>query len=372
MSDLKKCTFCLLDETCFELKLDINGRCHVCLSAEKELEHDLRFQGKVDTLASEIKDKRLNSQYDALIGLSGGVDSAYLAHLAVKDMGLNVLAVHVDTGWNSVPAVRNINRIVKRLDLDLITHVVDWQEMKELQLAFLRSGVVNQDLPQDHSFFAVLYKIARKQNVKYFLNGVNATSECVRTPSMGPTYLDLRHIKAILASKSKMKLNKYPKLNLFSYLVFNNLLKQPIVVKPLNYIDYDKNTAQNFLRLNYSWEDYGEKHSESGFTKFYQEVYLPRKYHFDKQRVHLSSQIVSGQITRTQALSVLGEHGNDSNREAINIRYVAKKLEIEESELTEILDTKGQSHYEFSNNEWLWEILVKLKKIFQRMRLLWK
>ena len=369
MSEPKACNYCLLDETCFELKLDISGRCNVCLSAEKELEHDLRFRGQLDGLATQIKNKRGSSKYDALIGLSGGVDSAYLAHLAVKEMGLNVLAVHVDAGWNSVPAVRNIYRIVKSLDLDLVTHVVDWHEMKELQLSFLRSGVANQDLPQDHAFFAVLYKLARKKNIKYFLNGVNATSECVRTPAMGPTYLDLRHIKSILESHSQMKLKNYPKLNLFSYLILNNLLKLPVVEKPLNYIDYDKNKAQDLLRRNYSWEDYGDKHSESGFTKFYQEVYLPKKYHFDKQRVHLSSQIVSGQLTREQALNLLEQRSHDNKSEFISIRYVAKKLEIEERELIELLESRGRSHYEFSNNEWLWELLVKLKKKFQKIGL---
>ena len=255
------------------ISFDEIGQCDCCKEAFRRRAHEwwpgaegeIRMRGLLARLREEGKGK----PYDAMLGLSGGIDSAYLAHVIGKEHGLRLLAVHVDGGWNSEAAVSNIERLVRALDIDLHTKVIEWEEMRDLQLAFLRSGVFNQDFPQDHAFFATLVRTARKYRVKTFLSGVNYSSESVSTPAApNPTAYDGKHLRAIHAKFGEHRLRDYPVIRLPEYLWMTRVLKQPVVEKPLNFLNYDKEKAKEVLRSHYGWRDYGPNTVSPGLPNF--------------------------------------------------------------------------------------------------------
>ena len=296
------CSICVMDSVIPALRFDANGQCDCCKQAlvrrPYEWWPDDEGERRIESMTRELKVTGRGQEYDCMVGLSGGVDSAYLAHLAVRKLGLRVLAVHVDAGWNSAAAVRNIESIVRKLDLDLHTFVVEWSEMRDIQLAFLRASVLNQDNPQDHAFFSTLYQTAMRRGISHFLSGVNYASENIIPPDWGHPYMDARQIRAIHRQFGKYPLTNFPFMGLPEFVWQSRVMKRLTVHRPLNYFAYDKETARRELESEYGWIDYGGKHHESRFTKFYQEIYLPRKFGFDKRRLHLSSLIVSGQLTR--------------------------------------------------------------------------
>jgi hypothetical protein len=318
-------------------------------------------------MASVLREQGRGKTYDAMIGLSGGVDSAYLAHLAVRELGLRVLAVHVDGGWNSEPAVRNIESLVRTLDLDLHTYVVEWREMRDLQVSFLRASVLNQDIPQDHVFFTTLYRTARTFDQRHFLSGVNYATESVVPSGFGFPYSDDRHLLAIHQRFGTGPLDSYPVMSLFEFLWLTRIRKQLTVHRPLNYIFYRKDDAVAVLKRDYNWKDYGGKHSESRFTKFYQDIYLPRKFAFDKRRLHLSSLIVSGQITRKEALLELTEPPLSSIQIRRDIKYISKKLGLSAIELDELIDAPAVAHTTFPNRMELMRSLTLIKGMLRGM-----
>jgi N-acetyl sugar amidotransferase len=318
------CTFCVMDESNPAIKFDVAGQCNCCLDALARLPHEWwpGEEGKVrmDTMVRELKAAGQGKPYDAMIGLSGGIDSAYLAHVAVKELGLRVLAVHVDGGWNSAPAVRNIESMVRALDIDLYTYVVEWKEMRDLQFSFLQASVLGQDIPQDHAFFSTLYRTAQKFDMSFFLSGVNFASENVVPPGFGFPYTDDFHMKAIHKRFGSVPLRTYPFMRFVEFLWLTRIRKRLTVHRPLNYFAYDKTAASAALKQMYGWRDYGGKHSESRFTKFYQEIYLPQKFGFDKRRLHLSSLIVSGQLTRVDAITEL-DYVCGSDKTRFRVRF---------------------------------------------------
>jgi N-acetyl sugar amidotransferase len=350
---IQRCTVCVIDNSAFDVLFDDSGQCDACKQAFRRMPSEWKRGAEGQQLLASMVDKLKahgrGRPYDALIGLSGGIDSAYLAHLAVRELGLRVLAVHVDGGWNSNPGVQNIERIVRALDLDLHTHVVEWSEMADLQLAFLHSGVFNQDIPQDHAFFSTLYRLASEQQLDYFLSGVNFSSESISLSVGAPGYMDDRHIRAIHDRFGHRKLSSYKVMSFWMYLWSTKIVRRPKVLKPLNLIDYNKDAARKLMESNYGWSDYGEKHSESRFTKFYQEVYLPTKFGYDKRALHFSSLIVSGQKGREEAISELAKPIVTPESRRQDIRYVAKKLEISVSELNALLSAPPVSHLSYPN-----------------------
>jgi N-acetyl sugar amidotransferase len=363
---IKRCTTCVSDNSAFAVSYDSNGQCHGCKTAINRLQSEwktgLTGQKLLESAVDAIKEQGRGKKYDALIGLSGGIDSAYLAHVAVRELGLRVLAVHVDGGWNTSPAVHNIETMVRALDLDLRTHVVEWSEMADLQLAFLRSGVFNQDIPQDHAFFSNLYRIADEEKIDYFLSGVNFSSECVTHKTDAPAYMDDSHIRAIHDRFGRRNLSSYKLMSFWTYLWKTRITKRPKVIKPLDFISYNKNDAKNFLLSNYGWSDYGDKHAESRFTKFYQDIYLPTKFGYDKRTLHYSSLIVSGQMLREDAISELSKPVMTPDRQKQEVRFVAKKLEISEDELMTILNSPPVSHMEYKNQKALLDNLFYLRE----------
>ena len=315
-----------------------------------------------------VKREMADKAYDVMVGLSGGVDSAYLAHLLRRDFNLRILAVHVDGGWNTEAAVRNIELLVRKLDIDLHTHVVEWQEMRDLQLAYLKAAVLNQDAPQDHAFFSTLYRLSRKFGQRYFLSGVNFSGESVHIPEGGYPAMDARNLLAIHRAHGSMALHRFPVLGSLSYLWLARIRKQIRILKPLDYLPYDKEAAKRELIETYGFVDYGGKHQESRFTKFYQEIYLPARYGFDKRRLHLSALIVSGQITRQDALQQLDVPISTAEQAARDGRFVAKKLGISVEELKRLVALPPVPHERYANSQWLYQLNQTLRKVVRSGR----
>lgn len=367
------CQYCVLDESVVPLIFDNEGRCSSCRDAERALAADYHpnEKGKVliADLVSKLKSEGRTQSYDCMIGLSGGIDSAYLAHIVVNKLGLKPLAIHVDGGWNSEKAVRNIHLIVDKLDIDLHTEVIEWQEMRDLQVAFLKSGVSNQDMPQDHAFFASLYSAASKFGVRSFLSGVNLATESVELPSgSGHPSIDGRNLSAIHEAFGSLALNTFPRMSILKYVYLTRILKHPTIYKPLNWMNYNKEEAQKVLRDVYGWVDYGTKHSESRFTKFHQEIYLPKKFNYDKRRLHLSSLIVSGQCERSKAIDILRSPISDPREIQRDKKYIAKKLGLTVIELDALISAPDVSHKKYTNDLVLLKIVMKARDLLGRLR----
>jgi N-acetyl sugar amidotransferase len=367
------CSVCVMDSFHPVITFDENGQCICCKNAQPLIKNYLflrqegekRMHNLVETLKRDGRGKR----YDAVVGLSGGIDSAYLAHRLRTKYGLRLLAVHVDTGWNSEAAVRNIETIVRALEIDLYTHVVEWSEMRDLQLAFLRSSVFNQDIPQDHAIIAVLHSIPEDLGIGWLLSGTNLTSESVGIPGgLAFSYADRSHLRDIHKRFGRAELVTFRTMSLLEYAWKTRIGKTVRIARPLNYFNYNKEEAKDELTAVYGWADYGPKHSESRWTKFYQDVYLPRKFGFDKRRMHLSSLIVSGQLTREKALEQIALSALSQGEAQREIKFVAKKLGISSSELGAMMDVPGVSHYEYANQQYLWTFFVQLGRIIDRSR----
>lgn len=366
------CSVCVLDDSMPGTVFDASGQCSACSSAIARRPFEWRNGpnglGMLDEHIRRVIQDGKGKPYDCIIGLSGGLDSAYLALLLRRRYPeLRMLAIHVDGGWNSEPAVRNIECLVKGLDLDLRTNVIEWSEMQDLQRAFLRSGVLNQDIPQDHAFFASLYHTAAEYGIRWFLSGVNFSSECVN-PTWNFPAIDLRHLMAIHQRYGQQPLQTFPKFTLAQLIARKYLLKSLNILDPLNYTNYDRRVAVEELRTSVGWRDYGEKHCESRWTKFYQEIYLPRKHRFDKRRMHYSSLIVSGQLTREEALFHLNSPPCDPHNERHDIRYIAKKLSMPSAELEKIIATPPIDHFSYPNNQALFSGVVHSKRHFRKFK----
>jgi len=356
-----------MDSTDPDIEFDSNGICNHCQSARVKLERGWFPNEKGRQLMTEASERirtyGRDREYDCIIGVSGGVDSSYLLHVAAVEMKLRPLVVHVDAGWNSEIAVRNIEHLVGKLGLDLFTHVVDWEEMQDLQIAFLRSSLANQDAPQDHSFFAKLYAIAIEKRIKYVVTGSNLTSESILPQSWGYDAMDSILIRSVARRFGKVKLKSYPLMPYWKYKIYYPYVKKMSVVEPLNWIDYDKNKAIEYLQEHYGWRYYGGKHHESKWTKFFQAYYLPEKFGFDKRKAHLSSLIVAGQLTRNEALATLQEPLYDVSELAADKAYIIKKLAIGPGEFERLLNQEGQTYDAYANHRWLDSLFGGLKRM---------
>jgi N-acetyl sugar amidotransferase len=370
------CSFCVMSEDVDGVVIGADGQCNCCKDALARMPSEwwpgAEGERKMAALVSQLKAEGTGKRYDALVGLSGGIDSAYLAHIMASKYGLRLLAVHVDAGWNSEPAVHNIEKLVRGLDLDLITFVVEWEEVRDVQRAFMRAGVLNQDFPQDHAFFAILLRIAREQGVASFLTGVNFSSENLNIPHDGPSSTDGKHVREVHKRFGELPLKSYPIMTMREYLWTTKVRGLPKRCRPLDYTNYDKAAAQRELAEVYGWRDYGSKHSESRFTKFYQDVYLPRKLNFDKRRLHLSSLIVSGQMSRKLAFEELRTEPISERQAERDTRFVAKKLGMAPDVLKAMIDAPPVPHSAYGSDkaitDWLLKGRQKLRTISKSER----
>jgi N-acetyl sugar amidotransferase len=365
-----------MDTSDKEIYFNSKGECNHCVSALKQLAHyeATKTQNNLNALVSEIKKHPGKEGFHAIVGISGGVDSSYLIH-ALREEKIKLLAVHVDAGWNSIEAVRNINSLVATLDIDLETVVVNWEEMKNLQLAYLKSGVMNQDVPQDHAFFSSLFKIAREYEIKYVLSGSNYSTESILPQSWGQNAMDGKQVRAINRKFGDSSLKLFPITTLKQLYLKSYVLRSYRVVAPLNSIDYKRHEAITVLKNEYSWKDYGGKHKESRFTDFFQEIYLPERHGIQKKRAHLSSLIINGEISRNDALRELNSTELTPLEKSNLEKYIATKLSITVEDLHEFYKLPYVDDRQFQNEAYLHFMLKSVlfirnikRFIFRRLR----
>ncbi len=300
-------------------------------------------------IAEKIKKDGNKRDFDCIIGLSGGLDSSYAAHIAKEVMGLRPLIFHVDAGWNTDKAVANIERLVNGLELDLYTEVINWEEMKDLQVAFLKSQIADQDLPQDYAFFSALYKFAHKNKIKYVLTGSNYSTECCREPEEwgGFPGIDTTLVKDIHSKFGKRSLKTFPLVDILNYKIYYKYILGMQVFKPLNLVPFIKSDVETFLFKKYGWESFQHKHHESRFTRFYEDYWLPKKFGYQKRRAHFSSLILTGQMTRDEALKRVSKPELSDEFLKKEFEYVADKLDLTKIELQNLFEGKNKTFKDY-------------------------
>jgi N-acetyl sugar amidotransferase len=301
---------------------------------------------KLDLFLKSIKEKK-NGKYDCIIGLSGGTDSSYVAYLT-KQLGLSPLAVHFDNGWNSELSVRNIEKILNKLDIDLYTYVVDWQEFRDLQRSYIKASVVDIEAITDHAITAILHKVAREFNIKFIMPGSSIVTEGILPSNWIHNKADVANIKDIHQKHGEVNLKTFPFLGIPAKWFYKKFLDIHSF-RILDYVDYNKVLAQEILKKELNWVDYGGKHYESLFTKFYQGYILPQKFNIDKRRSHLSTLICAGQMSRTEALRELDSPPYDNKELALEKKFVLKKLGFSTDEFNEIMKSPRKSHLDYKS-----------------------
>ncbi len=360
------CTNCVMDTTDSVIQFDEKGVCDHCNNYYNNIlpnwHPDETGKNQLDAIVSKIKKDCKDEKYDCIIGLSGGVDSSYLAYYATEILGLRPLIFAVDTGWTLNVAIENIEKIVKGLGVDLYTEILDWNEMKDLQLAFFKSQVPYQDLPQDHAIFASLYNYAAKQGIKYVLTGANYSTECVREPIEWVYQNDLRMIKDIHKNFGVRPLRNLQLCGMFKYRLYYTYVKGMKVIQPLNMIPYHKEKAIATLEEKYGWQRYANKHFESIFTRFYEGYWLVKKFGFDKRRCHFSSLVLTGQMARDEALKKLAEPPYDETLAMQDLEYVAKKLGLTKDDFIKMMNCDNKSYLDYESNASLIKAAVKIAR----------
>lgn len=359
------CTRCVMDTSDPKILFDEKGVCDHCNSYDKDVkprwhpnDHGkLLFRNKV----SMIKKKSDGKEFDSILGLSGGLDSSYLLHMAVREFGLKPLVFHVDGGWNTDIAVSNIENLVNKLGLELYVEVINWDEMRDFQLAFFKSGTPHLDLAQDHAFFATMYKFARKYKINTILNGGNISTECVRNPLEWLYYgTDMSFIKDIRKRFCSNPMKTYPWSSIYYHKIYLKYFKKIEVLRPLNLMPYNKSDAMNLLEAEYGWKRYPQKHFESRFTKFYEGYWLPTRFGYDTRRVQFSSLILTGQMSRDSALLELEKLSYDPNTIDRDIEFICDKLEIPREELESYHKMPLKWYFDYKNEKRIFDLGAKI------------
>lgn len=357
----RQCVRCVMDTSDPLISFDEEGNCNHCteyLGKWPKIMHEGE-QGKKDL--GELIDKARKSgkgkKYDVIMGLSGGMDSSYVAYNA-KDFGLRILAVHLDNGWNSELSVKNIESCIKYANADLHTHVIDWEEFKNLQLAYLRAGVVDMEALTDHAIRSIIYKLTSKYKIEYNLSGSNFATEGILPNAWVYNKLDFKNIHSINERFGAKKIKTFPGMSLGKYIYYRAFAKiKPIDV--LNYLDYNVDRAIFNMERDMGWKYYGGKHHESIFTKFYQGYILPVKFGIDKRTAHYSTLICSGNMTREEALLKLEKDIYNPSELADDIEYILKKFGLTESEFKMIMSAEPVPHQTYPNNAALFEFFKR-------------
>lgn len=371
--EYQRCTRCVMDTTDSKITFDEHGVCDHCRTFDEDIKPNWHPDGEgrkeLDNIVEKIKEDGENHDFDCILGMSGGVDSSYLLYLAKEVLGLRPLVFHVDAGWNTQLAVNNIQRLVDGLGLDLFTEVIDWEEMKDVQRAFFRSGVPQIDAPQDYCFFATMYKFASKYNVKYILTGGNYSTECVRNPLEWMYYQsDTRQLHDIHKKFGSIPLKRFPKTNILWHKIWLPYVKGIKLIRPLDYLPYNKQDAMNLLADKYGWQPYPQKHFESRFTRFYESYWLPERFGYDTRKVQFSSLILTGQMTREQALEELKKPDYDANEIQHEFEYVADKLDMTVEELQECFKLPKKTYQDYKNEEFIYDFGAWLMRLMGKER----
>ncbi|MBP8274261.1 MAG: N-acetyl sugar amidotransferase [Acidobacteria bacterium] len=348
------CSHCIMDTSDSNITFDSRGWCDYCNNYYNNIlpnwHTDARGEAEIMRQVEQVRREGKGKDHDCILGISGGVDSSYLALLAKEKFGLRPLVFHVDAGWNSQQAVNNIEKVVDGLGLDLHTEVIDWLEMKDLQLAFFKSGVPHLDTPQDHCFFAALYNFGAKHGFKYILNGGNYSTECVREPLEWHYHAsDLRQLRDIHSKFGTRPLKTYPQADILKYKIYYRYVKGLQVLRPLNYVPYFKEECMQLLVDRLGWQRYAHKHYESRFTRFYEGYWLPTRFGFDKRRAHFSSLVLTKQMTREEAIEKISKPAYDEATVAQDFEYVATKLDISVDELQALMRAPKKSFRDYKS-----------------------
>lgn len=366
------CVRCVMDTSDREITFDADGVCSHCHThvdqAARRLSKPANSEDDLARIVSEMKAAGRGNDYDCILGVSGGVDSTYVAYL-LRKMGLRVLAIHVDNGWNSELAVFNIERALKILDIDLHTEVLNWEEFRDLQLSFLKASVPDGEIPTDHAIFAVLSAAPSRFKCRYVVNGVNHASEAILPTTWTYGVSDWRYIRSIHKEFGRVPLKTYPHFyRWFHY--FRRVVLQHHSVALLDFVAYRKEDAKRVLEKELGWRDYGGKHYESIYTRFFQGYILPRKFGIDKRRAHLSSLICAGQITRGEALRELEEPTYNPALQAEDRDYTLKKLGLTSEQFDGLLDAPPKTYDDYPNSRRYFPLLRFLARIARRLGIL--
>ncbi len=357
-----------MDTTDSKITFDENGLCDHCRNFDKNIKpywtaKENRFD-ELEEVAKKIRKAGKGRDYDCILGLSGGADSSYLAYIAVEIMHLRPLVIVVDTGWNLNVAVENIEKIVKGLNLDMYTEVVNWKEMRDLQLSYFKASISSCDQPQDHAIFAGLYNYAVKHGIKYVLTGSNMSTEFIRPPVEWMCMNDIVMLKDIQKKFGSVKLKTYPMCGMLKYKILYRYFYGMKRVFPLDYVVYDKEAAMELLHEKYGWTKYENKHYENVFTRFFEGYYLPKKFGFDTRKNVYSTQILAGTMTREEALELLSKPPYDPEQMELDKEYVAKKMGITAEEFDEIIARPNKTPADYRNQLWIIRLGVFLSKLF--------
>jgi N-acetyl sugar amidotransferase len=375
--DYQQCTHCILDtKDDAEIRFDERGVCNYCTSYEKNyvtnMPSELELAKQLEATLEEIRIAGIGKKYDCIMGLSGGVDSSYLAYKA-GELGLRPLIVHFDNGWNSELAIQNIENIINKTGFDLYTYVVNWEEFRDLQLAYIKAGVLDWEIPTDHGFYTTLYKQAYKNKIPYIVTGHNYQTEAIMPKSMRWSKMDVANIKDIYKQFGKSTLKTFPMMGFFEYTFYQKVAKIQRI-NLLELLPYDKLEAKRVITDAFGWRDYGGKHYESIFTRFYQGYVLREKFGYDKRKAHYSNLICSGQMSRNDALIEIDKPTYNDSNFIEDKEYVIKKLGLTESEFNTFMKTPPVSHLHFKSYEtnlyvrhiWIMKKIKPLTKIIKK------
>jgi N-acetyl sugar amidotransferase len=356
-----------MDTTDPEIEFYEDGICNHCTNFLKRREEviSLKMFGKehLNEVVEKIKKAGANRKYDALLGISGGVDSCYVAYV-LKNLGIRTLLVHVDNGWNSDDATVNIKTVAKKLGFDYESYVFNWDEFRDIQLAFLKASVVEAETPTDVGILGALHRVAAKYGIKYIISGGNLATEGILPKVWHYNAKDTRYFNYIQDTFGTKTVKKFPDFGFLKEMYYK-FVKGIKIIYILNYVDYNKSEAMKILQEELGWKNYGGKHHESRFTKFVQSYLLPKKFDLDYRKATYSSQICAGETTREKALQdlklpIYNEADMDREKE-----YIAKKLGITKDELNKIIDLPGKYYYEYPNDEKKLNFIYKVyRKIF--------
>ena len=351
--EYQQCTHCVMDTSDPHITFDEHGVCDLCNNYEHNIKKEFDFdksKAELERIVEKIKKDGRNRDFDCLLGMSGGADSSYMLHLAVKEFGLRPLVFHVDGGWNSELAVSNIQCMIDKLGLDLYTEVINWEEMKDFQLALFKSGTPYLDIAQDHAFVGTLYNYASKYNIRYILNGYNLATENTPNPLKYYYYgTDMRFINDIRRQFCTNPLETYPFSSVFRHKIYLRYIKKVHVMQLLTYLPFNLEEVKKTLANEYGWKPYPRKHWESRFTKFFESYWLYERFGFDVRKVQFSSLINSGQMTREEALEELAKKPYDEETIKDDFKYIATKLGISTEELQSYFDMPQKFYWDYKN-----------------------
>jgi len=372
------CLNCIMDASDSSIAFDERGWCVYCNNFHNSIlpgwHADERGERKLLETSEKIKAQGKGKDFDCIIGLSGGLDSSYLTYIAKEKLGLRPLLFHVDAGWNTDQAVGNIEKLVNGLGLDLYTEVINWEEIKDLQVSLLKSQIPHQDIAQDTAFFSTLYKFARENKIKYVLTGGNYSTECCREPEEWGAYpgIDKTLILDIHSKFGKIPLKTFPIIDVFTSKIYYKYILGMQVFKPLDLIPYIKKDAEALLEQRFGWKKFQHKHHESRFTRFFEDYWLPRKFGFDRRKAHFSSLILTGQMTRQEALARIATPELDEHFLECEFEYVAHKLDLTVDELRMIFNGNNKSSNDYKSKRALIEIGSRMMSLLGLEKRLYK